>query len=60
MSGRSRDLGIRIGALEPAPPDAITDVAGVSVGHRTIISDKGPLDVGRESVKLASSPRRSH
>ena len=34
---RSRDLGIRIGDLEPGPLDAITDVAGTSVGHTTIV-----------------------
>src|SRR4051794_9788503 len=33
---RARDLGIRIGELEPGPWNAITDVAGVRVGHRTI------------------------
>src|SRR5437660_10854939 len=34
---RARDLGIRIGALEPGPLDAITDVAGIRVGHVTLI-----------------------
>jgi len=33
----ARDLGIRIGELEPGPNDAITDVAGVRVGHTTLI-----------------------
>ena len=51
MPGRSRDLGIRIGLLEPGPLDAITDVAGVSVGHHTIISGDGPLDIGRGPVR---------
>jgi D-aminopeptidase len=31
------ELGIRIGELEPGPHDAITDVAGVRVGHTTLI-----------------------
>ena len=35
---RLRDLGVDIGSLEPGPNNAITDVAGVSVGHSTIIS----------------------
>src|SRR4249920_3197423 len=35
---RARDLGIRIGALEPGPLDAITDVPGVRVGHATVIA----------------------
>jgi D-aminopeptidase len=34
---RARDLGIRIGDLEPGPVDAITDVAGTTVGHTTIV-----------------------
>ena len=34
---RARDLGIRIGDLEPGPLDAITDVAGTNVGHTTIV-----------------------
>ena len=34
---RARDLGIRVGALEPGPRNAITDVAGVRVGHATVI-----------------------
>jgi D-aminopeptidase len=34
---RARDLGIRIGDLEPGPHDAITDVAGTRVGHTTIV-----------------------
>jgi D-aminopeptidase len=33
----ARDVGIRIGELEPGPEDAITDVAGVRVGHTTLI-----------------------
>jgi D-aminopeptidase len=33
---RARDLGIRIGSGTPEPLNAITDVAGVRVGHRTI------------------------
>jgi D-aminopeptidase len=34
---RARDLGIRIGDLEPGPHDAITDVAGTRVGHTTLV-----------------------
>jgi D-aminopeptidase len=34
---RARDLGIRIGALEPAAEDAITDIGGVRVGHTTLV-----------------------
>jgi len=34
---RARDLGIRIGDLEPGPLNALTDVAGVRVGHTTLV-----------------------
>jgi D-aminopeptidase len=33
---RARDLGIAPGALPPGPRNAITDVAGVRVGHATL------------------------
>lgn len=35
---RARDIGLAPGVLAPGPLNAITDVAGVRVGHRTIIS----------------------
>ncbi len=35
---RARDVGLRPGILEPGPLNAITDVAGVRVGHVTIVS----------------------
>src|SRR5919107_1459582 len=34
---RARELGISIGRLPSGPHDAITDVAGVAVGHATLI-----------------------
>lgn len=34
---RLRDLGVSIGVLDPGPINAITDVPGVRVGHRTLI-----------------------
>lgn len=34
---RARDIGIIVGSLPPGPLDAITDVAGVRVGHTTIV-----------------------
>ncbi|HET9744613.1 MAG TPA: P1 family peptidase [Chitinophagaceae bacterium] len=37
MGERAADLGIRIGVLTPGKLNAITDVHGVKVGHRTII-----------------------
>ena len=34
---RARELGIEPGVFSPGPLNAITDVAGVKVGHRTVI-----------------------
>jgi D-aminopeptidase len=34
---RARELGLRPGILSPGPLNAITDVKGVLVGHRTIV-----------------------
>ncbi|MGE5323349.1 MAG: P1 family peptidase, partial [Actinomycetota bacterium] len=34
---RAREVGVRIGVLQPGPEDAITDVPGVLVGQTTII-----------------------
>lgn len=48
---RARDLGIRIGTMTPGPRNAITDVAGVGVGHRTVISGEGRLVVRRGPVR---------
>jgi D-aminopeptidase len=48
---RARDLGIAIGDGTPGPGNAITDVAGVRVGHHTLISGSGPLVVGRGPVR---------
>ncbi|HUG31107.1 MAG TPA: P1 family peptidase [Candidatus Limnocylindria bacterium] len=53
MSGtpRARDLGIAIGEGTPGPRNAITDVAGVRVGHTTLISGEGPLVVGKGPIR---------
>src|SRR6187397_1929302 len=48
---RTRDLGITIGLGRPGPLNAITDVAGVRVGHATIIEGDGPLVVGQGPVR---------
>ena len=49
---RARDLGLDslIGGV-PGPLDAITDVAGVEVGHTTLIAGTGKLVVGRGPVR---------
>ena len=50
---RARDLGIVIGPAGPGPLNAITDVAGVRVGHTTLVgatarssSGEGPVRTG--------------
>ncbi len=48
---RLRDLGLTVGYGMPGPLNAITDVAGVMVGHATLISGDGPLDPGRGPVR---------
>ena len=35
---RVRELGVVVGVLPPGPLDAITDVAGVRVGHATVVA----------------------
>src|SRR2546430_5268065 len=42
---RARDLGVPFDGT-PGPLNAITDVAGVTVGHTTLISGEGKLQVG--------------
>ena len=47
---RARDLGIPF-AGTPGPLNAITDVAGVTVGHTTLIAGDGELIVGSGPVR---------
>lgn len=48
---RVRDLGIVIGRYQPGPVNAITDVAGVTVGHTTLVKGQGPLKPGEGPVR---------
>jgi D-aminopeptidase len=48
---RARDIGLVIGALPAGPHNAITDVAGVRVGHTTLIRGEGPLVPGVGPVR---------
>ena len=48
---RARDHGIVLGRLRPGPLNAITDVAGVRVGHTTLIRGEGPRVVGVGPVR---------
>ncbi len=46
---RLRELGITVGVLPPGPLNAITDVQGVRVGHRTII-EGGSIRTGVTAI----------
>lgn len=46
---RLRELGLAVGVRTPGPLNAITDVAGVKVGHATVRSD-GPGGTARTGV----------
>ncbi|HKE62156.1 MAG TPA: P1 family peptidase [Nitrospira sp.] len=48
---RARDLGIVIGVYPTGKLNAITDVAGVKVGHQTLVSGEGPLKPGLGPIR---------
>lgn len=48
---RVRDLGISVGELPTGVHNAITDVAGVRVGHTTLIAGEGALQPGHGPVR---------
>lgn len=48
---RARDLGIAVGRYQPGPNNAITDVAGVKVGHVTLVRGEGALKPGQGPVR---------
>src|SRR5256886_564155 len=47
---RARDLGVPFDG-KPGPLNAITDVAGVTVGHTTLTSGEGKLQIGKGPVR---------
>src|SRR6202795_806906 len=47
---RARDLGVPFDGT-PGLLNAITDVAGVTVGHTTLISGEGKLQIGKGPVR---------
>lgn len=52
---RARELGIEIGRLPTGPANAITDVDGIRVGHRTLIAG----DDVRTGVTIVVPPKES-
>jgi D-aminopeptidase len=60
MRARARDLGISIGTGTPGSGNAITDVDGVRVGHRTLVrGDDGDPAAARTGV-TAIFPHEGH
>jgi D-aminopeptidase len=51
MRARELSPGLSLGRFKPGKYNAITDVAGVRVGHSTIIRGAGPLKVGKGPVR---------
>jgi D-aminopeptidase len=49
-----------VGDLPTGPENAITDVAGVQVGHTTLISGEGPLRPGSGPVRTGVTVIRPH
>jgi len=47
---RARELGVPFDGT-PGPLNAITDVSGVTVGHTTLISGEGKLQIGKGPVR---------
>src|SRR3979411_2381607 len=47
---RAHELGVPFDGT-PGPLNAITDVAGVTVGHTTLISGEGKLQIGKGPVR---------
>tara|TARA_A100001037_G_scaffold298986_1_gene323708 strand:+ start:1277 stop:2500 length:1224 start_codon:yes stop_codon:yes gene_type:complete len=50
LNPRARDLGIPFEGT-PGPNNAITDVAGVRVGHATVIKGSGTLKIGEGPIR---------
>jgi len=57
---RARDLGIKIGRVKPGRYNAITDVAGVRVGHTTLIEGKGKLVPGVGPIRTGVTAIHTH
>jgi len=57
---RARELGLVFGDYPPGPLNAITDVAGVRVGHTTLIRGEGGLVPGRGPVRTGVTVIRPH
>ncbi len=57
---RARDIGIEIGIFRPGRHNAVTDVAGVKVGHVTLIEGEGKLTPGKGPVRTGVTALLPH
>ncbi|MBI5651580.1 MAG: P1 family peptidase [Chloroflexi bacterium] len=57
---RARDLGIKIGRVKTGRYNAITDVAGVRVGHATLIEGSGKLIPGSGPIRTGVTAIHTH
>ncbi len=57
---RFRDLGLSTGKLAPGLLNGITDVAGVRVGHATLVVGSGRLQPGKGPVRTGVTVIRPH
>ncbi len=48
---RAREIGIRIGVLPTGPTNSVLDVAGVGLGHTTLIRDEASPPGGRGTAR---------
>jgi D-aminopeptidase len=48
---RPRDLGIEVGVLPPGPTCSVLDVAGVGLGHATLVRDEPAAPRGRGTAR---------
>ena len=48
---RAREIGIRIGELPTGPTNSVLDVAGVGLGHTTLVRDEPPPPDGRGTAR---------
>ncbi|MBA7697635.1 Beta-peptidyl aminopeptidase BapA [subsurface metagenome] len=57
---RARDIGIKIGRLQPGEYNAITDIPGVKVGHSTIIKGKSEKNKTKGIVRTGVTVIHTH
>ena len=57
---RPREVGLVLGSLPPGTNNAITDVAGVSVGHATVFAGAGALEPGQGPFRTGVTVIRPH